>query len=127
MKNKVDRHALQSGLAAYHRAVADGELAESRLDQMIDDLGAIVPHAGFSDLLFWGERERTDEEVIDEAIRREELWLAKGELSLLVHIETQLRAALEYPDFDEPFRSYAEVELSQVAEKIRALSSGQTH
>ena len=121
------QQALLSRLASYHRALDEGKTTESELDGILLEAEALVPHANLSDLLFWGERERTDEEAVDEAIKREELWRTKGEVALLFHIEAQLRSALEDPTLGEPYRSYSETELSRLGEKIRAVTKGETH
>ena len=71
------QQALLSRLASYHRALDEGKTTESELDGILLEAEALVPHANLSDLLFWGERERTDEEAVDEAIKREELWQRK--------------------------------------------------
>jgi hypothetical protein len=51
---------------------------------------AIVPNARISDLVFYGERDRTHSEIADEALRRESIWLQEGGEALREHIERQL-------------------------------------
>ncbi|WP_157218712.1 hypothetical protein [Flavisphingomonas formosensis] len=106
---------------SYNEALSR-EDPEQELDALINQLDELVPHANVSDLLFWGEREKTPDEVFDEAIRRELIWRHEGELALLIHIETLLTAALTNPDLSYPCRQYTESELPQVHQQIAELS-----
>ncbi len=54
----------------YSAALAGGE-HEAVQDALISKMDELVPHGTLSDLLFWGERERTPEEAIREAVHRE--------------------------------------------------------
>lgn len=115
------KQALRTKWKAYNDALARGE-PEQDVDQWIHDMDELVPHGNVSDLLFWGEKERADEDVFEEAIRRERIWRDAGEASLLVYIETLLTEALASPDLSYPCRHYAESELPRIRERITSLS-----
>jgi hypothetical protein len=115
------KQALRTRWKAYNDALARGD-PDQDVDQWIHEMGDLVPHGNVSDLLFWGEKERADEEVFEEAIRREFIWRDSGEVSLLVYIEAQLAEALTNPDLSYPCRNYAEIELPRVRKRIASLS-----
>lgn len=114
------REALLDGLLDYHRAVADETSSEHAIDAMLDRLDDLAPHASVSDLVFYGEKSRSNEEVADEAVRRELIFREQGEFALLIHIEAQVRAALASGPLDPPYDQFAEAALEEVTSKIRA-------
>jgi hypothetical protein len=71
-------------------------------------LGAVevlAPHARVSDLVFYGERIRTIEQIADEAMLREDIRKANGAAALEDHIVGQLFAVLADPEIpDEDLR-----------------------
>jgi hypothetical protein len=113
--------ALRTRWNAYNEALSRGD-AEQEIDKWINEMDDLVPHGNVSDLLFWGECERTPDEVFDEAIRREAIWREAGELPLLVYIEALLATSLERADLSYPCKHYAESELSRVRQRIVRLS-----
>lgn len=58
---------------------ADGD--EDELDQLLDRLVRAVPHANVSDLIYYPEKDRDEERIVDEALRREHAHAAKIALS----------------------------------------------
>lgn len=53
---------------------ADG--SEGELDQLLDRLVRAVPHANISDLIYYPEKDRDEERIVDEALRREQAYAA---------------------------------------------------
>jgi hypothetical protein len=76
------------------RSDADTEAALGRVK-------SAAPHGRISDLIFYGERDRTHEEIADEALLRERIWAEGGDVALGAHIEAQLLAALADPNVPE--------------------------
>jgi hypothetical protein len=120
------RRKLRSCLQGYKEALAGGG-DEAAVDAWIDRAEELVPQANLSDLYFWGERQRTDEEVIDEAVRRQKIWSSGGELALLIHLEAQLSSAAADPALEYVYAHYAKTELVRVREKIAAFAGSSTH
>ncbi len=50
--------------------VADG--SEADLYELRQQLTMVVPHANISDLIYYPDQERTEEQIVDEALRREQ-------------------------------------------------------
>lgn len=78
--------AIQQLIAA--RSEADSATASARVK-------ALAPHARISDLIFYPERERTAEEIADEAVERERVWNEGGDPELNKRIADQMEAALK--------------------------------
>ena len=51
-------------------------LSERRRDAPINSLIAAAPHARISDLIYYPDQDRTPEEIVNEALRRENEWRA---------------------------------------------------
>src|SRR3712207_2455984 len=81
---------LLKSILAYHSYINGDSPSEDESIAMIEELDRLVPHANISDLIFWGEKERTDEEVVEEALFRESVRESSGRLGLLLHIQSQL-------------------------------------
>lgn len=120
------RQDLRAYLKAYNDALTSGK-PEAERDAWIGRLDALVPQANISDLYFWGECERTDEEVVDEAVRRQKIWRSGGELALLLHLEAQLRTAASNPDLRPVYRNYVNGQLPRVQKRIEGLAGGSRH
>ena len=120
------KRALQTYLRAYNDALTTGRPMEEA-DAWLWRLDALVPQAKITDLLFWGERDRSEEEVLDEAFRREQIWGSEGELALLLHLEAQLCDAASNSDLRPVYRNYVNGELPRVRKRIEALAGGSRH
>ena len=96
-------------------------MPESKVDEVLEQIEDMVPHAHFSDLMFYGERDRSFEELADEAVHRESLWQTGGELAVLVHKHAQMTQALADPATENPYREFAARELLEVETEIRRL------
>jgi hypothetical protein len=81
-------------LIAAVRTLGGGKLTESALHELLQRMVAAVPHAMISDLIYYPERERSGEQIVDEALLREKIWTENGESALRSRIEAQMRAAL---------------------------------
>ena len=121
------RRSLLSGLEAYDGALADPHTSERAIDQLLSGIAALVPHAEFFGLFFWGERERSRDEIVDEAIARERLWLQEGELALLIYKEAQMRDALNDANRPPWAEQCIESELPLLIEKIASFSGSKSH
>ena len=56
--------------------VANG--TEEELDQLLNELVRAAPHSGISDLIYYPDQERNEEQIVDEALRREQDYAAKN-------------------------------------------------
>lgn len=56
---------------------------------------ALAPHARISDMIFYPEKERTTEEIADEAMERERVWREGGDSELNRRIADQMETALK--------------------------------
>jgi hypothetical protein len=100
---------------------------EAVANEMIGALDTLVPHANISDLIFWGEKERSDEEIATEALLREAIWHEGGDLSLLLHVRSQLQLGLSDTSAKSVHRNYATQMLPKITAEIRRLESGTRH
>lgn len=53
-------------------------LPEDHLDALLGALIAAAPHADISDLIYHSDVERSAEQIVDEALFRERMFLAQG-------------------------------------------------
>lgn len=53
------------------KRVFDMEESEEEIDVLVSRLKSEVPHAKISDMIFWPDVERTPEQIVDEALRRQ--------------------------------------------------------
>jgi hypothetical protein len=84
-------------LETYVAYVETGKANQAKADAMLDLAVDALPHGNLSDLLYHGERERTNEEAVDEALHREHIWQTGGDLALLLYLQSQMEAALADP------------------------------
>lgn len=118
---------LLAKIKAYEEYIAKGSADQHTADDMIGELDELVPHAAISDLMFYGERERTPQEVVDEALVREDILRSHGELSLLLHIRSQMEEGLKDDTLKAVHRNYARRTLDAVTAKIQAMRLGSSH
>lgn len=126
----IDKPRLKQELTtlwqSYEQALGAGE-PEANVDAWIFQMEELVPHAILSDLIFWGEKERSLDEAIDEAVEREEIYQSSGEIGLLIYLETQLSNALSNSALTEPFRTFTGNQLSDIQGKIAIIAGLQLH
>ena len=79
---------LKDALLKYERALDSG-VKESSVNALFNDAAKLVPNAYLSDLYFYPEKERNLDDVVEEAMARQELWKTKGEVALLLKIRLQ--------------------------------------
>jgi hypothetical protein len=89
----MTREELIEGLRAIERPPA----SERERNRLILTLDRAVPHASISDLIFYPDKERSHEEIVDEAFLREQLWATGGDPAVRLRVEGQMRAALADP------------------------------
>jgi hypothetical protein len=120
------RNAIAAILTEYNSLVESGPAGEAESNALIRKLDEMLPHANISDLLFWGERDRTEDEVIEEALLREGVWRSGGDLVLLLHLEEQLQGALLDPHIKARHREYADGELFRIAAETARIRGAKT-
>ena len=62
------------------------------------ELEAFAPHSDLSGIIFYGAKERTPEEIVDEALLREALWKEGGRPAVRARIKQLMLEALENPN-----------------------------
>jgi len=117
------RENLLDAIQRYHQAISDPALSEAQVDALFEEADQLVPNARLSDLCHYGERERSHEEIVEEALYREELWAHGGEHAVLLHVQAQVQAVVDDPNAGDTDRVVAEQVLSGVEEELQGLSS----
>ena len=62
------------------------------------ELETFAPHSDLSNIIFYGDKERTPEEIVDEALLREALWKEGGRPAVRARIKQLMLEALENPN-----------------------------
>ncbi|MFT3727123.1 MAG: hypothetical protein QM759_04800 [Terricaulis sp.] len=91
-----------------------GGNSQDAVGDMMRNLERFAPHSELSGIIFYGEKERTPQEMADEALRRERIWSEGGEVAVRAHIQALMRAALADPAVAGSYRYSA----MQVLESI---------
>lgn len=112
---------LKSAIQRYDQAVADGK-KEAEIDALFEDAENLVPNARLSDLYFYGERERSHDEVVEEALYREELWERGGDRAVLLHVQAQAQVALDDPNATVTTKIVSQQVLSSIARELQELA-----
>lgn len=60
------------------KRVVISEESEEVIDALVLQLRAAVPHAKIGDIIFYSDLELTPEQIVDEALRREQDYAAKN-------------------------------------------------
>ncbi|MBY0563047.1 MAG: hypothetical protein K2P58_02575 [Hyphomonadaceae bacterium] len=81
-----------------------GDLSEQQVSSMMSDLRLFAPHSDLSDIIFYGERNRTPEEIVNEALLRERIWEEGGREAVTAHVKALMLAALADPAIDTTHR-----------------------
>jgi hypothetical protein len=71
--------------------------SEEMRDERLRELDRAVPAALISNLVYYGERDRSDEEIADEALERQRIWHAEGWVAVQTRIERQGLEVLSNP------------------------------
>jgi len=93
----IERNVLVHEIRGFLSKIEHESVSESALQRAMKNLENLLPHSDISDIVFYGERERTAEEMADEALLRERLWLDGGAEAVTAHIVEEMRAALADP------------------------------
>ncbi len=118
------RNRLAAALAEYSRYLAETKKPSQRVaDSLFKVAEAIVPDAILNDLYFYGERERSDDEVASEATLRQDIYDRDGEYALLVYILEQNRAACLSDDIAEIHQANAQQTVEEVEARLALLRS----
>jgi hypothetical protein len=113
---------LKRAIQRYDRAVEDGTLSEAQVDALFNEAENLVPNSRLSDLYFYGERERSHDEVVEEALYREELWKNGGDRAVLLHVQVQARAALDDPASRTTYKIISERVLAGIEQELQELA-----
>lgn len=108
---------LKDALLKYERALESG-VKESSVNALFNDAEKLVPNAYLNDLYFYPEKERNLDDVVGEAIARQELWNKKGEVELLLKIRLQAQETIENHNIEESLMSTAEIVLEDVTRRL---------
>ncbi|MGH6614429.1 hypothetical protein [Sphingomonas sp.] len=108
---------LKSAIQRYDRAVKDG-MKEAQIDTMFEAAENLVPNARLSELYFYGERERSHDEVVEEALYREELWERGGDRAVLLYVQAQAKVTMDDPTASITFKVIAEQVLSGIDREL---------
>jgi hypothetical protein len=92
------REYLIQAILKYDILIADKIAPESETDNIIQEISAKIPNANFSDIMFYGERERSVEEIVDEALLREKIFQEGGKEAVNAHIEKNYLEAMKNPE-----------------------------
>lgn len=113
----INRSELQSKIFAllvgYETALENGE-PESVVDEHIVRIEELTPNSDFSDMMFYGELDRTKQELAAEAACREEVFDQYGQLGVLEHIRLQMCEALADPGLAGVHRRHAEMKIAEI-------------
>ncbi len=113
----IDRSELRGKIFAllvgYETALENGE-PESVIDEHIFRIEELSPNSDFSDMMFYGELDRTNQELAAEAAWREDVFDQYGRLGVLEHIRLQMCEALANPDIAGVHRQHAEMKIAEI-------------
>lgn len=112
------REELQAAISEYDQAIYNEKIPEREVDDALLRIDALAPHSYITDLLNSGEKERTDQEAIDEALLREQLWREGGDVALYSHMQAQLVSALGDRSLNARRKHYCENMLEHIREKL---------
>ena len=112
---------LKRALERYDQAVSQSDLSEAQVDALFENAEALVPNARLSELYFYGERERSHDEVVEEALLREALWSREGEHAVLLRVQVQAQAALDDPGASVTTKVICKQVLMGVEEELEEL------
>ena len=123
----ITRDELLTVLAEFNAQSERLEVSQESIEQRFLEIERTVPHASLLELMFWPEIERDAEEIADEALFREHLWLEGGEMALLRHIRSQMQRAISDPAVRGVYRRCALETLDRVEEEIEKIEGQSVH
>ena len=89
------REFVSTALNGYNEVLARGDTSEEELNFFINSIEKFVPDVLFSDLYYWGPRDMTDEEFVDEVVARVRISSVHGRRGVLERAIDQYRQAIE--------------------------------
>ena len=93
----MDRDDLLKRIRTLHEITFGPDPSEFKRGKAIDYIDEITPNSEFTKIFFYGERERTVEEMADEAILREKLFAEGGREAVKQHVVSLMLPVLENP------------------------------
>lgn len=115
------RDELKSAIEKYELAVSDESLSESHVDALFDIADKLVPNAQLSDIVHYSERSL--DEIVEEALYREELWERGGDRAVLLHALAQAQAVMADPNASVTERACAERLLPGMERELKELGT----
>jgi len=106
-------------LTAYDTALESGK-PEAAVDAYLFTIEELSPNSDFSDMMFYGERDRDFHELATEAVAREIIFRQLGRPGVLEHIRQQMVAALADPGLAPLFRRHAEMKITAIDAEMPA-------
>ena len=91
-------------ITAFLDKIEHGDISEPEVSDMMRHLETFAPNAELSDIIFYSERNRSPEEIADEAMLRERIWSEGGSRAVAAHVEKQMRAAIDDPTTEVSYR-----------------------
>jgi hypothetical protein len=87
-------------------AIASGSIDDAESQKMVAEINQMVPHAMFSDLFFYPDRDRSVNEMAHELLERESFFKSHGAAALRDHIRSLYTLVVNDPGV-EPSRKFA--------------------
>jgi hypothetical protein len=113
----IDESALRTfvstTLTRYNEAL-ERYATEQELDFLITSIDDFIPGVLFTDLYYWGDRERTDEELVEEVIARAKILSAEGRRGVIIRAIDQYR--------QEPMTGWADQMIDDYTKTLSELS-----
>lgn len=111
------REKVVKALGAFMEKISNGMTSQEELSPLMLKLERLSPNSQISGIIFYGERERTNEEITDEALLREEIYTQGGREAVNSHIEQLMRNALADPAVQNPYRISAMMILKDIEDE----------
>jgi hypothetical protein len=106
--------AILALLQEYDEAIRTG-LRERHCDEILLEIARLAPNSDFSDLMFYGEIERTDEEVAEEAAIREAIFAIEGISGVHDRILSQVSLVLNGNGYGSRECHYARLKFEEIS------------
>jgi hypothetical protein len=120
MENEIQKlaDAINQALIEYENVLESNNFSEREIDNYMTFAEEIAPESFLSDLYFYGEKNRTREEIAYEAAYRQYLFERSDKKVLIEHVMGQMRSALENSESTDLNKACAEDTLKYMHELI---------
>lgn len=114
----MDARSIASRLKSYFKSIEDRSVSERQAQREMASIEAVVPNSKFTDIVFYGERHRTFDEMAEEALERERVYARDGSEGLARRIREQLEQAIADPANTEPYSIIARESLERLHREL---------